>query len=137
MPHVSKKKVNVKLMNKIKKDLVKVIVKPYKDKTIIEELFTETEYIMIAKRLAIIILILKNVSKYRISKNLKVSTSTVFRFERDIDFGKYESIKKLVKSNKKSDIKVLDILEKVLLMGMPAYTGKGRWSWLDDIDKRN
>ena len=80
MPHVSKNKIDVKTMTKIKKDLISVIIKPHSKKTIVEELFTETEYIMLAKRLAIILLITKGVSKYRISKNLKVSISTVLRF---------------------------------------------------------
>ncbi len=137
MPHVSKNKIGKKLMSKIKSDLVKVIVKSYKGKTIVEELFTETEYIMLAKRLAVIILITKGLSKYRISKNLKVSISTVLRLQKDIDLGKYKSIKRLVVSNKKSDMKVLDIIEKVLLIGMPTYAGKGRWNWLNDADRKN
>ncbi len=135
MPHVSKNKVSVKVMTKIKKNLVRIIIKPYKDRTIAEELFTETEYIMLAKRLATIVLILKGISNYKIAKNLKVSKSTVSRLAKDINLGKYESIKDLVTSKKKSDIQVLDILEKVLLMGMPSYSGKGRWDFLNDLDK--
>jgi uncharacterized protein YerC len=136
MPHVSKNKISEKVMSKIKKDLISVISKPVNKKTIIEDIFTETEYIMIAKRLAIIILITKGFSKYRISKNLKVSISTVIRFQKDIDLGRYSNLQKIVNSKQKSDVKIVDVLEKVLLMGMPAYVGKGRWSWLNNLDKK-
>ncbi len=136
MPHISKEKTNHQVMDKMKNSLIKIITKSQNNKTIVQELITKTEYIMLAKRLAIIILLSKKVSFYTISKNLKVSTSTVVRFQKDIILGKYKSITNLVYLKNKKGDKLLDILEKVLQMGMPAYTGKGRWSWLNKMGKR-
>ena len=136
MPHVSKNKINEKLMKKMKKDLLFALTRSDNKNFLIQELFTETEFVMLAKRLAIIILTTKGFSRYRISKNLKVSTSTVLRFQEDITLGKYNMIKNLALSKKKEDVKVIKILEKILLAGMPAYAGKGRWAWLNDMDKK-
>jgi len=127
MPHVSKSKTDHKLMNKMKNSLLKVVTKNRNNKTILEELITETEYIMLAKRLAIIILLSRNNSIYKISKNLKVSTSTIVRFQNEINLGKYKSITNLV-SEKNEDF--LDMLEKILFMGLPQYSGKRRWKSL-------
>lgn len=133
MSHVSKKQITTKTMGTIKKNLLRAITRPHNNKSIIEELFTDTEYVMFAKRLAVIILISQGISCYRISKNLGVSISTVLRFQRDVRAGKFTILHTLIISQKKSDVQLLDLIEKILRAGMPTYNGKGRWAWLDKL----
>ena len=96
-----------------------------KDETngVITDLFTYTEKIMLAKRLAVILLLDKGLPQHVISDELKVSISTVTRMSLGIDRGKYDHILRM--SGKMS---VLEILEKIILMGMPPRTGRGRWN---------
>ena len=78
---------------------------------------------MFAKRLAIVLLLEKGLPQHVISDELKVSTSTVTRISLGIDKGKYNDILKM--SGKMS---VLEILERIILMGMPPRVGRGRWN---------
>lgn len=126
MPHVSKKKLD----NTISKKLWNQLLQIFKDagkrsatNSIVGELFTPTEQIMFAKRLAIVLLLDKGVPQHVITDELNVSPSTVTRMSLNIEIGKYEEILKI--SGKKS---VLDILEKLILMGMPPRVGRGRWN---------
>jgi len=58
-------------------------------KKIFRELFTRTERIMIAKRLTLIFLISEGLPPYSISRVLKMSPSSVARFQKGLDEDKY------------------------------------------------
>jgi len=126
MPHVSSKKLD----NVISKKLWNQLLKTFKDagnrsatKVIVSELLTHTEKIMFAKRLAIILFLDKGVPQHVIALELNVSTSTVTRMSLGVEVGRYRNLLKI--SGKKN---VLDILEKIILMGMPPRVGRGRWN---------
>ncbi|MEX2014300.1 MAG: Trp family transcriptional regulator [Parcubacteria group bacterium] len=126
MPHISAKKLDKNISNKLWNQLLQT----FKDartrnatRTIMGELFTPTERIMFAKRLMIIILLDKGVPQHIIAKELHVSPSTINRLSMSIDRGKYREILRI--SGKSG---ILDILEKIILMGMPPRVGRGRWS---------
>ncbi|MDQ5901690.1 MAG: hypothetical protein QG580_405 [Patescibacteria group bacterium] len=132
MPHLSKNKPAEETVLKIKKNLSKVFTKQLKNTFVFEEIFTETEYLMLAKRFAIIVLLFKDVSTYKISRYLKVSNSTILRFQKNISLGKYKNIKKLIDS-KTGNVNIFELLEKVLNVGFRPYYGEGRTSWLKDL----
>ncbi len=83
MPHLSAKTVKKKIYNRITREFIELIASVRtKDKTkaLLRELLTPTEQAMLAKRLALIIMIKKGFSFQTIERALKVSPSTVVRF---------------------------------------------------------
>jgi uncharacterized protein YerC len=91
MPHISSQKVHVKTKEEIAKLFMALIANASAAtrKRVLEELFTDTEKIMLAKRLAVIYMINKNVPTHSISDTLRVSPSTVLRFELAIARGNF------------------------------------------------
>ena len=81
---------------------------------------------MLAKRFAIIIMLMEKNSIYRIATMLKVSTSTVTILKDQFEKEKFAHITKLLKHNKIDYEKLWEVLEIVLRAGMPPR-GKGRW----------
>ena len=86
MPHISKKKLAGEIHRKIERDLFLYITKgtPRVDmQTVMRELLTQTEIMMLAKRLAVIFLISRGASLYEIQMTLAISPSTAARFLKD------------------------------------------------------
>ena len=136
MPHISNKKVKRKIFLKIHDQFIQTIStlkNKNQAKQFIGELLTSTEKIMIAKRLAIIIMLKHNYSIYQIKNSLKVSPSTVARLRDNIDEEKYKCIESFFRfSHNKTFRKnnFMDHLEKFILMGMPARVGENRWKFM-------
>ena len=134
MPHVSKKKLKQKTFLKIN-DLLLDSLFPSAShnagKSILKDLLTKTERVMLAKRLTMIVLINKGYSPYRITKILKVSSSTVARM---ID---HSMITPKISKNSSQSIdngNFWDKLEKFILLGLPPYVPhkrSDRWKFLD------
>ena len=124
MPHISQKKLD----KKTRSDLEKHLYTLFRDTgsqtriRVLEELLTETEVIMLAKRIGMLLLIKKGISSYKISDLLGVSASTVKRFERGAEFDKYKHTTDWVWKNSKEG--ALDaFLESLVAL---AFTGKTR-----------
>jgi uncharacterized protein YerC len=135
MPHVSKRRLGKKIFKEIYESFFKALSKTktnYAAEIFGGNFFTETERIMFAKRLSIIVLLHKGYPFYEIVDLLKVSSSTVFRFEKNLSIGKYKSLLKIldVKNKKKSSGSEID-WEKILRLGMPEM-GKGRWKGVNE-----
>ncbi|PIT91274.1 hypothetical protein COU17_01445 [Candidatus Kaiserbacteria bacterium CG10_big_fil_rev_8_21_14_0_10_49_17] len=90
------------------------------------ELLTETELLMLAKRLATLILLSNGHSYYQIQKSLDVSTSTSKRLHEELLVGKYSRLEKILKRKEEREELYADI-EKLLRLGMPSM-GRDRWS---------
>ncbi|HEY9584456.1 MAG TPA: hypothetical protein VJI33_02675 [Candidatus Paceibacterota bacterium] len=88
---------------------------------------------MLAKRLAVIFLLAKKVPPYRIWNKLKISPSTVARFEIGLD-KKFRNLLEI--GMRQENRTMLDkILDGLLNASMPAKVGP-RWKWLDEfLDK--
>lgn len=104
----------------------------------LEELLTPTEQIMLAKRLAIGFLLIKEYDYRTISKILRVSTGTVNRVNLTIKNGKYFklAIKRLIEDENISELleNVGDLITKVLAAGRSK---SGSWVYLrNEIKKR-
>lgn len=83
MPHVSSRKLNKKIYQKIGDEFVGFVLdlKSSKEtKSFLTNLLTKTERIMLAKRLAVIGMLLKGYSFEAIQQTLQVSPATVDKF---------------------------------------------------------
>ena len=130
MPHISKNYVKKDVFAAITKEFAKTLLKLHsteEDKDFLFEFFTHTERIMFAKRLAIIALLLKGMSPYRIQTTLKISPSTIARLQLKIQVGKLKRVVEVLKNSLRLK-NFWEELEELLQMGMPPM-GKGRSKW--------
>ena len=121
MPHVSRKKLKKKVFIKIGEQLSDTIAKANSAqelKWIFKELVTPTERIMLAKRLAIILMLERGYSFDIIQKTLKVTPQTIVRFWK---ISKQSSYKPILKEISAGKIKrnFWQELEENILLGMP------------------
>ncbi|MDP2789463.1 MAG: helix-turn-helix domain-containing protein [bacterium] len=133
MPHVSAKKLTEEKEKVIKLRLVKIFHIIGKDNSALyslREFFTDTEMIMLAKRLSIIYLVGKEIPTLEICEVLKVSSSTVIRIEKRFDRGGYQHLRKVLK---KLEPSLVDIIETILGAGLPPIAGRGRWDFLKNF----
>ena len=101
---------------------------------LMDNLLTPTEKIMLAKRIAIVLMLSEGYSFKGIEKSLKVTPQTVMRFWKMRKAGKFFY---LTRREKESDF--WKDLEKFLQAGLPPR-GKGRWKHvfetMDRAEKR-
>ena len=136
MPHISTKRISDDDFKKIYDQLISLFdtagTKRRSD-LLLKELLTETEKIMLAKRLAVLCMLDKGLSAYYISQILQVSTSTVDRIELKYEIGGYGYISEVIAKNRKT---IWDSIEQITLMGMPRRVGKDRWKWLEEMERK-
>jgi len=87
---------------------------------VFEELLTDTEQIMLAKRIGILYFLDKGLSPYKISSLLGVSPSTVERFQNALSKGHYKNISLWVRKNS-DEGKLETLLESLVAL---AFTGR-------------
>ena len=129
MPHISKKRLKKETYRKLNKKLIETFEDAHKKHgftRVFRELFTFTEKIMLTKRLAIILLLDKEIPQHRIVDTLHVSPSTVAKMSLSLEKGRYDSILQISTQKK---IEFLDFIEFLLTAGgtMPPRAGRGRW----------
>ena len=129
MPHVSKKELDSKTFKKIFTKLVTTLEKAQREGRfafVINELLTDTEKIMLAKRLSVILMLSGKTPQHRIAEALMVSPSTVTRLSLDIQIGKYDSLLAISKTVK---IDLEKIVWHLLTAGgiMPPRVGGKYW----------
>jgi uncharacterized protein YerC len=97
------------------------------DKTelVLSEILGPEEKIMLAKRLAIIVLLLEGKSLYQISELLKVSSATAKKMRRGLEKGNFKELVSVLGKNKSDYFKILNKLDKILHLGgvLPHYNG--------------
>ena len=134
MTYVSKKPLKKDVKKRLDEQFIKTIVALRTTpggKNFISELLTESEQIMLAKRLMMIFMLAEGISQYRIKQLLHVSSSTVAHIGLGFKSGKFEHIRSVCR-HKKSHKTFLDELEVIVRLGMPSM-GKDRWKWLDEL----
>ncbi|MFH2013563.1 MAG: Trp family transcriptional regulator [Patescibacteria group bacterium] len=133
MVRTSKQQVEKDVLKQINNRLVDVVSKLETDtsaRSFLDDLLSESEKIVLAKRLSIIFMLYEKISWYRISVLLKVSQTTVKKVASDIGLEKYENILKIVRQ-KKNRVTFWEGMDIVLRCGMPPIVGKGRWNFLE------
>ncbi len=98
----------------------------------ISELLGKEERIMLAKRLAIIILLLENKSLYQIGNILKISPTTAEKIKYKLDAGEFQHIVTFLGKDKKEYFSILETLDSILHLGgiLPHYNGLDRYKGL-------
>jgi len=114
MPHISQHKLAERAVRELEEQVSLFIVEAggKTRRHIFKEILTSTEHLMIAKRLLLILLIAKGGSTRIISAYLKMSPSTVARFERQMEQGKYKNTQQWLQSQSGTS-KVMRILEQL------------------------
>src|SRR5258708_14418 len=101
MPHVSSNKLSLPLQDKLYKKLLQIFSQAHKKKNfslVFQELLTDTEKIMFAKRIAIVLLLESDTPQEKIVDILKVSPTTVSKMSLQVEIGAYaNTIKNSVK----------------------------------------
>lgn len=100
--------------------------------TILTELLGFEERIMIAKRLAVVVLLAEGASQYKISNLLKLSQSTIANIAKRLESGQYESTLKNVSSTNKGYFEFLKTLDRILHLDglLSHYNGLERYKGL-------
>ncbi len=98
-------------------------IRPEQANSFLSELLGVEERIMIAKRLAIIILLKEGYSLYEIGHLLKVSPATARTLKLKLVNGELEQVVKVISKNKKTYLAVLETLYSILHLGgmLPHY----------------
>lgn len=90
---------------------------------ILHEILGKEERIMIAKRLATIILVVEGKSLYSISRSLKISPTTAEKIKFGVDNNRYKNILHKLGKSKKNYFAILDAIDSILHLGgiLPHY----------------
>ena len=131
MTRISKKKLKSDVLEAVVMQLLESIVyaRTKREASIlVNELLTETERVMLAKRLASIAMLARGYSFSQIETLLEISPDTVSRMWRRMRLVEYPHLVKHLRLNPKKfeGETFLDVLEKILSAGMPPR-GRGRW----------
>ena len=128
MTHISKKQLKKEFLNELFNQLSKVIAQlNIKEADLFfDELLGDEEKIMLAKRLAAIVMCVEGNSAYRISQLLLMSPSTTERIRLNYQIGKYSRMEQVITKRKKEYEEFWRVLDVILRAGMPPR-GKGRW----------
>lgn len=129
MPHISSRKLDRESLDGILVRLISIFKKAgHKHKTaaLLDELLTETEKVMLAKRLSIVLLLQNGIPQHRIAETFKVSPTTVSKLSLQVELGKYDAVKN-ISAEERFDLE--KIIQTILTAGgiMPPRTGKRYW----------
>lgn len=137
MPQVSKYPISKAVADRIFGVLIKALTK-FKDKNEADDfaydLFSPTERIMLAKRVAIAYLLLKSYQYREISKILRVSLTTIGSVSLCLKSGRgaYEKILDRITKEESLDEFFTQVAEKLLSIPASAAKGGGAWRYLRD-----
>ncbi len=132
MVRVSSKRLNKKEEDILYKRLVGTLWSArskQKFHNVLSDLLTDSEEIVLAKRVSIIFLLEQGFSGYKIHKILNVSQNTVSYISDRCDRGSYKELQSMF-SRKKEKEDMWAFIEILVRGGMPEY-GKGRWKSLN------
>lgn len=131
MTNVSKQQLTAEVADKLRLQLARIFdnVPVQKSKNLFDALLSESEQIMLAKRLAVILLIHQKVGVSEIAKRVLVSDATVRTLQKQYKTGRYAPLVSHCTSHSFDSKKFWQTLEVVLRGGLPPR-GKDRWQWM-------
>lgn len=143
MAQISKYPIRKEVADRIFEILIKTLVK-VKDKkeaySLAEDLFSPTEKVMLAKRLAIAFLLIKGYRYRSINHILRVSLGTVSSVSLSMSRGQdgYKTILKKIADEEKLDELFRSILENAVSVPAASTKGGGAWRYLaQELKKKN
>jgi hypothetical protein len=116
MPHISNRKISDKVSHKINTNLAGMFnhaAKTNNTAAVVRELLTDTEQIMLAKRLGAVYLLGQDLSNYKISQILKMSESTIARIAVSREAGAFDTIKSLLSKNTQNQ-PFIDVIDQII-----------------------
>jgi len=138
MVQVSKNKVRNEVLIKIYDLFFRLFLKANnknKLEKLIEDVLSPTEKIMIAKRIAIIYLLTKQINYSNISNTLKVSLSTISKF--NLSLKKYDGIISLINTEIQNE-QMMDFFEELVLSvrgpGVPGVHWSSAWKKKNQLE---
>lgn len=134
MAHVSKQPLDSKLSKELFVQLSVLVAKTDRKNgaQFLQTLLTDTEQVMLAKRLAVILMLSEGYSTYKVWNTLRMSKSTVVAMKTAYENGTYTPVVKMVGRSKADREKLWKTVELVLRAGMPSM-GKDRWQSLKSM----
>ena len=137
MTNVSKRKLDAAVVDMLSRQLLEIVAAANTKQraySLVMDLLTSAERTMLAKRLAIIIMLDHGSRFEQIENTLKVSPTTVARVWKEQKEGKYDSIVGFcTRGAKRRSVRrtteskpLADVIEVLLQAGLPPQ-GKGRW----------
>ncbi len=132
MVNVSKRTLKEKHFTELLGQLAKITAKSnHRTATAyLTELLTTSEQVMLAKRLAIILMLREQVANPVIAKTLRVSRTTVSKVFNEYFNGHFHTIGRLAGRTKAEKQELWSMVEKVLSLGMPPMAGPSRAPYL-------
>jgi len=134
MVNVSKKKLDSEQLKTLFSQLNGIVSSLTENQAdaFLTELLGPEERIMLAKRLAAIIMMYEGYSLYRIADSLKLSSSTVHTLSERYHRGDFRTLHSLMKKQPITFADFINTLDSVLHLGfLPRrYTAKDRWKFL-------
>ena len=135
MAQVSKYPISKDIADRIFDIFIKTLLKiqnPQDAQNLTNDLFSPTEKIMLAKRLAIAFLLMKNYQYREISKLLRVSVATVASVNISHKYGSggYKTILERIAKEEKLEEFFLGIAEQLLKLPASVSKGGGNWRYL-------
>ena len=136
MTHISRKKIKKEIADELADQFLTFLslARTKQDARVLaRELFSQTERVMFAKRLAVIVLLTRGYSFTQIEESLGVTRQTITRLWKETKAGGYEKIVRYARKHtghfKKES--TMDAFIRIIHMGMPR-SGK-RWQQLDKL----
>lgn len=135
MSQVSKYPIPKNVADRIFNIFIKTLIKIKDEKdaqNLADDLFSPTEKIMLAKRLAIAFLLLKGYQYREVSKLLRVSLTTIASVSSSLNYGSsgYTNILQRISKEENLEEFFLNIAEKSLSLPAQVSTGGGSWRYL-------
>lgn len=136
MTHVSKKRLKKDVATELADQFLTFLALATSKKEariLANELLSQTERVMLAKRLAIVVLLVRGYSFTQIEESLGVTRQTSVRVWKEVKNGKYQHITRYAREHTRHFKKesFVDELIRVIHFGMPPRAGKGRWKFLN------
>lgn len=137
MTHISRKKIKKEVANELADQFLTFLslARTKQDARVLaRELLSQTERVMLAKRLAVVILLVRGYSFMQIEEALGVTRQTTVRLWRETKAGGYEKIIRYARKHTRHFKKesIMDTFIRIIHIGMSPRAGK-RWQTLDRL----
>ena len=95
---------------------------------LLDELLGYEERVLLAKRLATVVLLARGTTIYKTARTLKISTSTASKAQAQLDAGAYIHIQSLISKKNHGMLDLLETIDSILHLGgiLPHYAGPDR-----------
>lgn len=136
MPHVSRKRLKKEIATELADQFLTFLSLAQNKKEariLANELLSQTERVMLAKRLAVVVLLVRGYSFTQIQDALGITRQTVIRVWKDMKTRKYDKIARYTREHTKHFKReaFMDDLIRMIHFGMPPRAGHGRWKFLN------